>query len=267
MDMLFFVISFLSVPVLIYFMLRMLMSKVKKAEDGKKNYKKQALITAGVMVVSFILFISLADTVEPEKVEVSGSTKEVADKVEKEPELTEEQKVAADLKAKEVAEAKAKTEAEKKEKKASIEKDYYSKEVSPQIDGSMASYDLIWSELWVPTFEGIADGSVDVYTAYENMKQLELRYGALNDQISNINGDKLSKDNKKQLTEFKSNLKDAALTRKSAGNEAKKMMDKGTFAPSEIDKVMSTVGYADAPMLSAVINKTALDVGFGLIKE
>src|SRR4051794_28692645 len=94
LSMLFFIMSFLSVPVLIYFMVRMLMSKVKKAKGGKKNYKKKALITTGVMIVSFMMFISLADTDETEKtkkdepkiVEVAAVEKQ---EVEKEPELAD----------------------------------------------------------------------------------------------------------------------------------------------------------------------------------
>lgn len=153
---------------------------------------------------------------------------------------------------------------EEKTKEDTTEKDYYTSEVLPQIEDIIVVYDGIWNELWVPTFEGIADGSVDTYTAFDNMKELEQRYTALDKQISEIDGAELSKDNKKLLDEFKSELRNSASLRRSSGNEAKKMIDKGTFSPSEVDKVMTTVGYSESPMLNAVTSKTAIESNLGL---
>lgn len=286
MSILFLLIWFLSIPVMIFFIVKMVLSKVKKDEGKEKKYKKFSLISLGVSVLSLFIFAGTVDTDEeadkgePESVAVTSQ-----DKKKEEPKLTEEQKtelakkneeekVAAELKTKKDAETKAKVEAENKVKAeaakkatASAEKNYYINEVVPQMEGVMGVYDRIWSEIWKPTFEGLSNGSVDIYTAYENMKSVEHRYTALGTQISNINGDKLSKENKKLLEEFKSELRDASSLRRSSGNEAKKLIDKGTFSPSEIDKVMTTVGYSDGPMMNAVICKTTLDMNFGVLKE
>lgn len=193
------------------------------------------------------------------KVETSATKEETK--------LSEEEKVASELKAKEAAAAKEKPDAEKKEKEAVAEKEYYINEVSPQIEVIMGVYDRIWSDIWQPTFEGLGNGSVDVYTAYQNMKDVEARYDALRQQIINLDGDKLSKDNKKLLKDFKTSLGEAASLKGSAASKAKKMFDKGDFAPSEIDKIMATVGYADTPMMNAAVSKVSIDVNLGIVAE
>lgn len=276
---------------LAFFVIRTIISAVAKDKEKRKIHLKRTGISLAVMFVSVIGFGITSPSVEsesttkeePEKVEVA--VVDESEEIEVEPELTEEEKAkiakleeekkaAAELKAKKDAEAKEKVDAEKKSKDevakktaASAEKDYYLKEVEPQINGVMGVYDRIWTDFWQATFTGLGNGTVDVYTAYENMKEIEHRYTALGKQISNINGDKLSKENKKLLDEFKSELSDAASLRRSSGNEAKKVIDKGTFSPSEMDKLKTMVSYSDNSMMNAIISKTTIDMNLGLLEE
>jgi len=288
----FYMVAFLSTMVLMYFIIRFIIYRLKKDDIQRLKYRKFSWIAFAVMFVSIGISANTAeseqsDKAETKKIETSAPvvkaepkeelkveielTKdekaEIARKEEEAKKKAAEEKVAAELKAKQDAEALVKAEEEKKTKEAAAEKDYYSKEVVPQLDGVIGVYDRIWTDIWQPTFEGLANGSVDVYTAYENMKEVEQRYTALGTQISNVNGDKLSKENKKLLNEFKSELSSAASLRRSSGKQAKKMIDKGTFSPSELDKVMTTVGYSDGPMLSAVVSKTTMDMNLGLLDE
>lgn len=147
------------------------------------------------------------------------------------------------------------------------EKDYYEKVLLPEINGVIGVYDRIWDEYWAPTFAGIADGSMDVYTAYGKMKELEQRYGALMKQIANIKGDELSKENKKVLAEFTSEFKDSSMMRQAAGKDAMKMFDKGTFSPSELDKVTESVEIADRLILKAIANKLTLEASLGVVAK
>lgn len=156
---------------------------------------------------------------------------------------------------------------EAKKDKATIEKEYYVNEVEPAIAKHMKLYDQIWEAVWVTTFEGIEQETVDQYEAYEKMKDLESRYGAMMDSISKIDGDKLSKDNKKELNEFKTKFKEAAMMRKAAGAEAKKMFDKGTFTPSELDKVKTNVDISNRSLIQAAVHKTTLDTTFDVAAE
>ena len=153
-------------------------------------------------------------------------------------------------------------EKKKEVKTDTTEKDYFVNEVSPQIVLTSDLYDSNWVELWVPTFEGVANGSVDQFAAYENMKQLELKYKQLMDQINDIEDKELSKANKKLLKEFKKNFKDATMMRMVAAKDAKKMFDKGTFSPSEMDKVTESVEIADRTLIQAAVDRTTLNASF-----
>ena len=154
------------------------------------------------------------------------------------------------------------TEKKKEVKTDTTEKDYFVNEVSPQIALTSDLYDSNWVELWVPTFEGVANGTVDQFAAYENMKQLELNYKQLMDQIDDIDDKELSKGNKKLLKEFKKNFKDATMMRMVAAKDAKVMFDKGTFSPSEMDKVTESVEIADRTLIQAAVDRTTLNASF-----
>lgn len=203
------------------------MDKVKKP-----FYKKWWFITIiGIYALSMIAYLVGGDDEakgEPEKVETSAPV----------------------------------TEKKKEVKTDTTEKDYFVNEVSPQIASVVGAYDSIWEELWVPTFEGVADGTVDQFAAYESMKQLESGYKKLRDQVEAIEDEKLSKDNKKLLKEFKKNFKDAAMMRMVAGKDAKEMFDKGTFSPSEMDKVKESVEIADRTLIQAAVDRTTLNASF-----
>lgn len=153
---------------------------------------------------------------------------------------------------------------EKKPSKEEVEKIYYVDEVKPQIDSAIKEYDDIWTALWVPTFNGLGDGTTDAHGAYGSMKQLELKYKELMTVIGDINGDELSKANKKMLSKFKEEFKTAAMMRKAGGEDARKMIDIGTFLPSEVDKVMSTVGVADGAVMRALASKVELEDSLGI---
>lgn len=131
----------------------------------------------------------------------------------------------------------------------------------------MGMYDEAWSTIWVPTFEGIGDGSVDVFKAYENMKTLEQRYETLQASFPSIPDEGLSKENKKQLTEFKSKMKSAAMWREEAASKAKEIINDGDFSPARLDEVKTDVSYSDSDMLLAVVALTTLETTLGVVRE
>lgn len=301
MNTLFIIIFLLTFPTITFFAFRAIVSTVKKDKGQRTKFLKLSGITFAVMIASVVLVGVTADPVKIEQLKLERAERENAEKVatvaleeenakkaekeaaevrskaeedaielktkqedEAKAKFEAEQKAKAEVEAKKKADAEAKAKAEKVT--ALAEKDYYVKEVVPQMEGVMEVYDRIWTEIWQPTFTGMSNGTVNRYTAYENMKEVERRYTALGTQISNINGDKLSKENKKHLDEFKANLSNAASLRRSTGNEAKKMIDKGTFSPSEVDKVMSTVRYSDGPMINAAFSKTTIDINLGVLE-
>ena len=230
----------------------------------KKPKKKGVIITVSAFVL-MVIGGALSPTVE-ETTEEDPKPTEVAEDTQ----TPEEKKAAEEAKAKEEADKKAKAEADKKakaEKKLAAEKDYYLAEVKPKIEAQMGMYDEAWSTIWVPTFEGMADGSVDVYKAYENMKNLEQRYETLQSSFPAIPDEGLSKANKKELTEFKNSMRTASMWREGAASKAKDMFNDGDFSPATLDDVKTDVGYSDNEILTAAISLTTLESKLGIVVE
>lgn len=157
----------------------------------------------------------------------------------------------------------ASTDAEVKAKDVEIYKD----KIAVQLDAFQDEYDKHWNNIWAPTFKGVSEGTVDKYKAYESLNSLKKYYTGLNNKIGNTDLPKLSKENQKVLEDCLSDFKNAVLTRSRAASEAAEMFDTGTFKPSEMDKIKSTVGYADQKMLSAMVNRTTLEQKLGLIEQ
>ncbi|RKJ40653.1 hypothetical protein D7X33_36320 [Butyricicoccus sp. 1XD8-22] len=147
------------------------------------------------------------------------------------------------------------------------EVNFYKNELSPQLDSIQEEYDRIWSEQWTTTFNGVSDGTMDVYTAYKNMTFIQTNYSVLSDNIANLNGDGLSEENKESLEGFKEKLAKSSDYRAYAASEAAKMFDEGTFKPSEIDNITSIVSLGDSEMMEAIINRLSIEQNLGLIEE
>lgn len=154
------------------------------------------------------------------------------------------------------------TEADLNAKDAEI----YNKDIVMHLDAFQDEYDKHWANNWVPTFEGVSNGTVDIYEAYTTLNSLEKYYNGLGNKIYNTKLPKLSKDNQKLLKAYLSDFQSAILTRSRAASEAAKMFDSGEFKPSEMEKIKSTVGYADQELLSALVQRTTLEQNLGLIK-
>lgn len=231
----------------------------------KKPKKKPSLIFAAGFV-----FIVIGGALAPpgeESIKATEDSSKVEEKAEVTPEKTE-----ADVKAE--AEAKKKAEEEKAaaekaeaEQKKTAEKEYYLKEIQPKADTQMGMYDEAWDSLWVTTFNGVSDGGMDVYAAYENMKQLEQRYETLKVSIPAIPSEGLSKENKKTFTEFQDRMVSAARWRASIAQKAQEMFDTGDLSPSKMDEIKSEVAQADNEMISAVVSLTSLEMELGIERE
>ena len=267
MDDLFFVIFLLSLFAIMIFGIMALIRYAKKDSTKGKKQLKSAGISAAVMMVSFIAFVMTAESTETtseEKTEVSTSKDEEKTKVEKskEEEPKEVEETAEEKAAREAEEAKAAE--EKAANKLAEEKEYYLNEVKTQVDAQLGVYDQVWNDVWRPTFEGISNGTVNVYTAYDNAKAVENQYNALYSTFGDIPDKGLSKENKKLLSEFKSKMKSAAMWRGSAAERAQEMFDEGDYSPSSMEKLQADVGYADSEMMTAVLSLTSLETNLGV---
>lgn len=230
----------------------------------KKPKKKLGIFTVAAFALT-IFGVAIAPPLEESSEEESKSTKVAEDT-----QTPEEKKVEEEAKAKEEAVKKENAEVEKKakaEKKLAAEKEYYMNEVKSKVDTQMGMYDEAWSTLWVPTFEGISDGTVDVYKAYENMKTLEQNYKTLESSFPAIPDEGLSKANKKQLDEFKSKMRFASMWRAEAASKAQAMFNDGDFSPASLDEVKKDVGFSDNELMQAAIALTTLETKLGIELE
>lgn len=216
------------------------------------------LMTTGIAFI--IIAFALEEPAETETVEAEKPKEEIVEKTEAEIKAEADAKKKAD-------EEKAAAEKAEAEKKKLAEKDYYLKEIQPKADTQMGMYDEAWDSLWVTTFNGVSDGSVDIYTAYDNMKQLEQRYQTLQSSIPAIPSEGLSKDNKKTFTEFQNQMTSAARWRASIAQKAQEMFDTGDLSPSKMDEIKAEVSLADNEMINAVVSLTSLEMELGIERE
>lgn len=242
------------------------------------NWKK------GIAIIGYLFLFGFIGSFFIDEEETSSATENAApvevateetSAAEKEAEAKEAAAKEKEAQVKRVEDAIAKEEKERDKKdakaeaaqKSAAEKEYYAAEIQPKVDTQMGMYDDAWDTLWVPTFNGISDGSVDVYTAYDNMKQLEQRYETLQSSIPAIPDEKLSKENKKTFSEYRDQMANAAMLRASAAKKAQAMFDKGDYSPSSMDEVKVDIESADSQMLSAIVSLTSLEMKLGIERE
>ncbi|MEK5209189.1 hypothetical protein [Psychrobacillus sp. FSL H8-0510] len=253
----------------------------KKSSKSKNMIKFAGFSLAAIFFFGFVSELFEEDTpVSKKKTETSApvvakeTEEEKSIRVAKEAE-TKAKEEAENAKAKEEqakadADAKLKAEAEKvkiAEEKRVAEVKFYKEELSPQMQTTLKEYVAIWEQLWVATFNGVSNGSVDVYNAYSNMKAIDTQYRALSTKIDNIEKGSLSKKNQKELKTFKSKLNSAVMYRRMASDEAADMFDAGTFRPSEFEDVKRIVNSSDIDMMQAALSMTVIEDNLGLLGE
>lgn len=240
-----------------------------------KKLKLIGIIVAGLFALGII---GMLLGVEPMEIETKTEEKQVekveavASEAKEDPEPVEKEEAAQDEKVEELkVEKVAKTEKVKKEEKAAdpiaTEREYYLNDVKPGIQDQLNLFDAAWSELWQPTFEAAGNGTLDAHAAYGNMKKVESHYDLLDATLGEIEGKKLSEENKKLLKEFRVNIQSAARWRGEAAKHAKKMFDTGNYNPSQLEKIQEYVTTADSKMLSAVVSLSTIESNLGIVNE
>lgn len=145
------------------------------------------------------------------------------------------------------------------------QKEYYETTTRNEIDAALDEYDLVWTSLWVPTFEGLSDGSLGSVEAWKNLDTAELRYSEL--YRSSISTEGLSDELKKKVGAFKVELEDAIALRNEAISQAKKMIDNNDFAPSTINHIQGYIEDADYMMIQSLAYVLELEEELGVERE
>jgi hypothetical protein len=193
---------------------------------------------------------------EPVSVDVTKTEHEI--KIEK---LAAEEKAKNDEAAKKLKDEAVKKKKEEDAANKERTKATYIADTKPNIDKAISAYDKLWSAYWVPTFDAMALGNYNRYQAYDNMTNLAKQYENLTMFSVNI-PDEMSKADKKNLKEFKSDLSTAAMIRKETATLAASMIDKNDFSPSTMNKIKDKVSQSDAFMVSALANLTVFELKY-----
>lgn len=262
-----FIIFFLSLMALLFFVGMTLAMKLNGNGMSYKANLKRMKIALGVTLASFVISLALSSgEAEPEIAE--ADKKAESEETKKATEVTEEEKAEVEAKAKEDAEKKAEEARARKEKediekaekeKADAERALYVETLKPEIDLVMEKFDSVWADLWTETFEGVSNGTVDIYEGYESMKNLRYEYDLIQKEFESLPTDGLSTENQDLLNEFNDNLSTASYTRKIAAEQAMEMFDKSDFSPSTMDSILSEVETSDSIMLSGIVSLTQLE--------
>lgn len=215
-----------------------------------KKKKMKGGLVLGISLVVFIIGFIMVPKAETESADDSKDNA----------------KVETSSKAKEDSNKSTPEEAPSKDDELKKQKEYFVNNTQPAIDEWNKTFDKIWAEGWQPTFEAIGNGSRDVYTAYDNMKNVKESYKTLSMNKS-IPVEGLSKEHQEAVEEAMKNLAYAALSREMAAKKAMKMFDENDFSPSTMDKMKSDVSASDTYLLDGVVKITTIKSDLGLIEE
>lgn len=223
----------------------------------KPFYKRWWFIT----IVVFVILAAIFGETEEETAD-EADTQAVASNEKKEENPKEEQKENEEEKAKREAAEKEQKEKEAAEKLVK-EKEYYINDLQSLVDTQMKYFDDDWSRLWTTTFEQIGT-TMDVYTAYANMKELNNLYTNQYNVINNLKAEGLSKENGKLFDEFKEGMKGALLMRTSAAEKAMELFDEGDYSPSNLDKLKTDIEAGDTQMMLGLVSLVSLETNLGV---
>ncbi|WP_456364273.1 hypothetical protein [Priestia aryabhattai] len=217
-----------------------------------KNKEKSNLKSATAMMLGLTWIIKICVIIYLLQGYQGHHSKEIVNNESKKEVAQEESKTQGKLvKQKEELE-KTKNNSEEKERKEELRKAEFKEaeqkkkeqrisdfnEIKPEALAIADEFDHIWDSYWTPTMNSVANGQMDVYEAYQNMKILREKYFALGDRIDSLNvPSSFTKEQKKYLEEFKSGLTSASNQRALIGGDVMKMLDKQDFSPSKVDKI------------------------------
>ncbi|UTG99354.1 hypothetical protein [Macrococcoides canis] len=131
------------------------------------------------------------------------------------------------------------------------------------INSHISKFDEVWDKNWVVSFNGISDGSVDRFTAYENMNNLINENRLLIDQFESLETPEyFNKNEEKDFEDFKRNMVDSLLLRNSAAEKAMKMFDSGEMSPSTVSDTKSIMNSSNNSMQMGIASLTSIDLNY-----
>lgn len=144
------------------------------------------------------------------------------------------------------------------------EKEYFTNEIDQVVSAQMKLFDAAWADNFAGTFNGVADGSIDRFTAYDDMKTLKNQLSTVRKTIKDIDASGLSDENKELFETFQREFNSMILWRDGAVKIAQEVFDSNDASPSKMDKIKEEIALGDSDMMKAVIAYTQIKTNLGI---
>lgn len=141
---------------------------------------------------------------------------------------------------------------------------FYQNEVKSKLTAVETKADELWDTYWISTFDKIANGEIDTFTAYKNMTTLNNELDLLKNELSQLDLSGLSSANQKLIKKYRTNFDGEIDTKYWAIRTAKKMFDTGEVKPSQLDSIKSDLHAAEQKMLESFAYKYEVEMNLGI---
>lgn len=106
------------------------------------------------------------------------------------------------------------------------------------LDANLEIFDARWQNLWVDSFEGFQDGSVNISTLYRNTQILQIEMERLRERIEHSNPpEQLTRQQQKKLHEALNQIEKMIDIRLDACEDFQELVEKNKLTPKQIDKI------------------------------
>lgn len=135
------------------------------------------------------------------------------------------------------------------------------------VQSYLKSVDSDWEELWKGTANSLGNQSIDRYTAYNNIDQLEKRLESARDKFTDLHApDGVSSEQKDALNKANSDYVAWIYCRREACQKFKDMLNAGTFPPAKVKEVTDTIKQGDTFAIQAAASILDVERQLGLLK-
>ncbi|TWI56094.1 hypothetical protein [Halalkalibacter nanhaiisediminis] len=250
LNLLLVLLKWISLIGIFVFIVMAIVSFVKNRKAGKESGVSHYLY---LLIASIVIFgvsdysqpklhsylTSAGEEVNEEKVDAVVASNQIVDTEKEEAKKKEEEEAAK----KKEEEARNKAKEEEAQKKAEEDKliemerrkeakVLFDEEFKGFVEASNYQYERIWDDFWVPT----ANGNLSNYEAYENMKDLEAVSRYHRSETLKFPNDVFIEEERELVIGYINNLSHAYHQREDLAKYAKKIFDKESIKPSEIDR-------------------------------
>ena len=135
------------------------------------------------------------------------------------------------------------------------------------VQSNLKSVDSDWEQLWKGTANSLSSKSIDIYTAYNNIDNLEKRLESMRNKFLDLNvPSELSGEQRDILKDAKEKYVAWIYCRREACQKFKAMLNSGAFPPAKVKEVTDTIAQGDTFAIQAAASILDVEKQLGLLK-